>query len=135
MQKTNTGLPTFIHEEHWEEQERRRDTITRTELLTFIARNEEAHGEHRTAHKDQQDKLEVLEVVSKDTNERLQKVEDRLDNLVNETSELIEVFKTLQALSKFIMWVGKIAKPVMIVAGLITAATLALKGISVPLVK
>lgn len=70
------------------------------------------------------------------SNADLEKKIDDLQRVVEEfkkdTETLIEAFKAIEGLVKVILFIGKIAKPVVIVAGTITAVTMYLKGVRIP---
>ena len=56
----------------------------------------------------------------------------KMEDFETKTTDLIVAFNSVRGVSNVLIWVGKIMKPVMWVAGLITAANLYMHGVKIP---
>lgn len=97
------------------------DVMTKPEVMLLMEVNEKDHDKMQ---------LELQNVTAK-----VQEVQDSVNSLRDDTKELLEVFRALQGLFKVISWIGKIAKPLVVVATMVTAITLYFQGVKFPVLK
>lgn len=98
-----------------------RELITREEIEMFFDRDEKSH-----------------EVLTKEINslkDSVDSIRDEikpLNSLFCEIKEIIEVVRALKVLANIVAWFGKIAKPLLWIAGLGTLVLAYFQGIKIP---
>lgn len=103
------------------------DLASRTHRSSIISRQEleDFFEERRKSHH------EMIETVATLT-QSVAQIKLDLDQFRESTKDLLEVFRALQGVATVIVWIGKIVKPLAIVATIITGATLYFQGLKIP---
>ena len=100
------------------EPQHRTGPVTRGELEDYF---EESRKSRR----------EILGLVS-DLTQSVKGVTQNLETFKESTEDLVTVFNSLKGLSNILLWIGKIMKPLIWIAGIITAANLYFHGVKIP---
>lgn len=98
-----------------------------TRPFSLVSRREfeDFFEESRRSRQEMLDSVAALTLSVKD-------VKENLETFKSSTQDLVTVFNSLKGLSNILIWIGKIMKPLIWLAGIITAVNLYFNGVKIP---